>query len=97
MDMGYTTSLVNSLTVRWSIHSRISTPFFSTTTTIGDAHGKVEGQIILVASNILIRSANFLREYGATGLTRCAIGVAHSTSMSQSQMMPSAVSGRAFN
>ena len=80
--MRYTISLVNWLTLRNSIHSRISTPFFFTITTIGDAHGEVEGHMVLADSNPVIRVANFSRNFGATGLTRCAIGAASPTSIS---------------
>ena len=53
----------------------MSTPLFFTITTIGDAQGEVEGTIILADSNPLISSANFARNFGATRLTRCAIGL----------------------
>ena len=62
---------------------RISTPFFLMITTIGDAHGDVDGWTILAASSPLMRSDNFSRYLGATGRTLCAIGAAPPTSISQ--------------
>ena len=64
-------------------------------TTIGDAYGAVNGCKILANTKPLIRSANFLRNLGATGRMRCAIGVAPPTSISQ--IAPRAAGGNAFS
>jgi len=63
-------------------------------TTIGDAHGDIDGQIISAYNNPLIKSANFSRNLGATDRTLCAIGLAPPTSISQ--IAPRAASGSAF-
>ena len=44
-------------------------------TRIGDAHGELEGHMILADKYPLIRSVNFLQNFGAISLTRCTIGV----------------------
>ena len=63
-------------------------------TTIGEAHGDVDGRIIFADNSPLIKSASFSRNLGATGRTRCAIGLAPPTSISHTA--PRAAGGRAF-
>ena len=49
-------------------------------TTIGEAYGEVDGEITFADNSPLIKSASFSRNLGATGRTRCAIGLAPPTS-----------------
>ena len=81
--IGYTIHIVSWLTRLSSIHNRLSSPFFLMTITISEAQGDVDGRMIMAENNPLIRSANFSRNLGATGLTRCEIGLDPQTSMSQ--------------
>ena len=48
---------------------------------MGDAHGDIEGRIILADSNPLIELANFSRKLNATGRTRYATEFSPSTSI----------------
>ena len=74
------------------MHYIMSSPLFLIIITIGEAQGDVDGWIILAINNPFIVPANLSQNLGATGLTRCAIGFATPTSISQTY--PSAAGGK---
>ena len=66
----------------------MSSPLFLINSIIDEAQSDVDGWIVLADNNPLTRFANFLRNLGATGLIRCAIGFAPPTLMSQTDPLP---------
>ena len=72
----------------------MSSPFFFTITKIGDARGDIDGRMIFCRNNFLINSVSLYMNFGATGRTRWAIGVAPPTSISHTA--PLAAGANAF-
>ena len=72
----------------------MSSSLFLIITTIGEAHGDVEGRIILADSSPLIKYASFSGNLGGTGRTLCAIGLGPPTSISH--IAPRAAGGSVF-
>ena len=91
-SIGCTINIFSWFTLLQSITDLCLLRFFMITT-IRDAHGDVDGRMILADSNFLIRSATFSQNLGATGLTLCVTGFAPLTPISQTDLR--AAGGRA--